>query len=306
MVAATTSVDTLLRGVSPVLAVPFDDDGGLDLDGFAAVVDHVLASGVTSLMLFGLASEFHKLTDDERGRLLDVLLARTTDRHDVAVICSVTDHATHPAARRARQYAERGVDAVNLLPPHFLAPSPDAVVDHLDAVMASVDVPVVVQYAPAQTGTTLRPAELSWLAERHGNFRLVKVECTPPGPMIAALGEVGLDCFVGQAGIHLPDAVASGAVGVQPGCSMIPLYREMWDAAMASDDAELEATHGALLPTLCHWMTSVELIVQAEKAVLHRLGVISSAHCRAPSAPLDPFASALVDAVVARLREMRG
>lgn len=294
-----------VRGVSPVLAVPFHEDGGLDLGGFAAIVDHVLSSGVTSTLLFGLASEFHKLTDDEREQLLAVLLERTSERPDVAAICSVTDHATHGAVARARRYSDQGVDVVNILPPHFLAPSADAVLAHLDAVMASVSIPVVVQYAPGQTGTTLRPADFGELASRHAHFRLVKVESTPPGPMIAALGEHGLASLVGQAGVHLPGAVAAGVVGVQPGCSMIALYQEIWASAASGELEALATRHGALLPALTHSMSSVELIVQAEKSVLHRLGLIASDHCRAPGATLDPFAQLLVDDVVARLRSRR-
>ncbi|WNI32053.1 hypothetical protein [Streptomyces sp. ITFR-6] len=41
-------VDTLVRGVSPVLEVPFHRDGALDPEGFTTVVDRVLATGVGS------------------------------------------------------------------------------------------------------------------------------------------------------------------------------------------------------------------------------------------------------------------
>lgn len=293
--------DARLRGVSPVLAVPFHDSGALDTDGFGAIVEHVLSSGVTSTLLFGLASEFHKLTDAERDQLTGMLLERTRRLEGFAAICSVTDHATYPAVRRAQSYQALGADAINVLPPHFLAPSPRAVIDHLDAVMAAVDIPVIVQYAPAQTGTSLSPRDLGELAAEHDNFGIVKVESGPPGPMIAALAGHGLASFVGQAGLHLPNALAAGAIGVQPGCSMIPLYQRIWVAIDAGDEAAWRAAHGALLPAIVQWMTGVETIVQAEKTILARLGVIDCDHCRPPGAPLDAFSLALVDDVVTRL-----
>lgn len=294
-------LDPRLAGVSPVLAVAFHDNGDLDADGFTAIVDHVLAAGVTSALMFGLASEFHKLTDHERDELADILLDRTAGHPGFAVICSVTDHATHAAVRRARRYEELGAAAVNVLPPHFLAPPTEAVVAHLDAVMDAVSVPVMLQHAPGQTGTLVRPDDLGQLASRHRNFRIVKVESNPPGPMIAALADVGLQSFVGQAGVHLPSAVAAGAIGVQPGCSMVPLYRQLWSAANSGDRGGLAAAHAELLPVISHWMTGIEMIVQAEKTVLHRLGVIGADHCRAPGARLDPYALALVDRVLERL-----
>ena len=289
-----------------MLAVPFGRDGGLDVDGFAAVVDHVLETGVSSCLLFGLASEFHKLSDSERDLLVDVLVERTSQLDDFTPICSVTDHATYVAVARAVDYVRRGAGAINVLPPHFLGPSPATVVEHLDRVIGAVDVPVIVQYAPGQTGTFLATDDLAALAVAHPNFTTVKVEASPPGPMIGALAARGIDSLVGQAGVHLPSAVAAGAVGVQPGSSMVPLYQAMWAAAVAGDVDRLINLHATLLPMINHWMTSVEAIVQAEKTVLFRLGMIATDHCRQPGVTLDPYALALVDRVVELLRAGAG
>ena len=168
----------------------------------------------------------------------------------------------------------------------------------------AVDVPAVVQYAPAQTGTSLGADDFAALAAAHPNLTAVKVESIPPGPMIAALAERGVGALVGQAGVHLPSAAAAGAIGVQPGCSMVPLYQAMWAAVESGDGEALAARHAALLPVISHWMTGVETIVQAEKTVLARLGIIESDHCRAPGATLDPYALALVDAAVDQLRHL--
>jgi dihydrodipicolinate synthase/N-acetylneuraminate lyase len=59
-------VSLLVRGVSPVLEVPFTPDGSIDAEGFRRVVRYVLSTGVTSMMFPGFASEFHKLSEDER------------------------------------------------------------------------------------------------------------------------------------------------------------------------------------------------------------------------------------------------
>ncbi|CAN5676074.1 4-hydroxy-tetrahydrodipicolinate synthase [soil metagenome] len=297
--------DPRLRGVSPVLAVPFHEDGSLDDLGFVSVVDHVLRTGVTSALLFGLASEFHKLSDSERHQLTALLLERTNDRPEFAAICSVTDHATWLACRRAEAYEAAGADAINVLPPHFLAPSREAVVAHLDAVVGSVSIPVIVQHAPGQTGSTLVASDLRDLASRHPHFAIVKVESVPPGPLIADLKAAGISSFVGQAGLHLPEAVAAGAIGVQPGCSMIPLYQSMWSAAVAGDQVALREQHAAVLPVLTVWMSGVERIVQAEKSLLHRSGVIASDHCRAPGVSAEEDDEAWFALVETRLAALR-
>ncbi|RXS84885.1 dihydrodipicolinate synthase family protein [Streptomyces sp. TM32] len=297
--ATRTYKDTgaLVGGVSPVLEVPFHDDGALDPDGFTTVVERVLATGVSSMMFPGFASEFHKL-DGERDLLTSLFLERTRERDDVAAIVSVTDHATRHAIARARRAADLGADALNLLPPHFLGPSRDAVLTHLRAVLAAVDpLPVVVQYAPAQTGTALDAPTLHRLAAEHPHLRWVKVEAAPPGRLIAALaaGERPLPSLVGYAGLHLPDALRRGAVGVQPGCSFTELYVECWRRWQHGDEAGAVDLHTRLLPYLSYWMQHVELIVAVEKEISVRRGWFASAHCRAPGHRLDEEELRMID-----------
>ncbi|MFD6150357.1 dihydrodipicolinate synthase family protein [Streptomyces sp. NPDC060243] len=289
---------TLVRGVCPVLEVPFHEDGSLDPDGFTTVVDRVLATGVGSVMFPGFAGEFHKLDDAERELLTGLLLERTRGSEDVAAVVSVPDHATRHAVHQALRAAELGADALNLLPPHFLAPSGAAVSEHLRAVLTAVaPLPVVIQYAPAQTGTALDAPTLHRLAAEHPNLRWVKVESAPPGKLIAALaaGPRPLPSLVGHAGLHLPDALRRGAVGVQPGCSFTELYVALWALWERGDEAGALALHTRMLPYLSYWMQSVELIIAAEKEISVRRGWFASAHCRAPGHRLDEEESRMID-----------
>ncbi|TDD87684.1 dihydrodipicolinate synthase family protein [Actinomadura darangshiensis] len=288
-----------MRGVSPVLEVPFHPDESVDLDGFSDVVAHVLGTGVTSVMFPGFASEFHKLADDERRSLRDRLLDQTRARTDVAAIVAVQDHATAVAVRRAVEAVEAGTDAINLLPPYLLGPSPAAVRAHVRAVLSAVaPAPVVLQYAPAQTGTSLDAGTIASIASDHPNLAAVKVESTPPGALIAALARTtpALPSFVGYAGLQLPDALRRGAIGVQPGCSFTELYVRFWRLWQAGDEPAALSLHQRMLPYLSYWMQSVELIVAAEKLISLRRGLIRSATCRAPAHALDDGEIQLVDA----------
>lgn len=289
--------DPRLTGVVPVLAVPFRRDGAVDLDGFGRIVEHTLATGVTSVMLFGFASEFAKLSDDERRQLRGELLRQTRHRDDVAALVSITDHSTELAVERAREAVAEGADALNLLPPYQLSPRADQVRAHVAAVLEAVDVPVVLQYAPAQTGTALDAATLLDLAARHANLTHAKIESQPPGRLIAQLaaGEPALPALVGYAGLHLPDALRRGAAGVQPGCSFTELYQRIWRLWTAGSVDAAIVLHTRMLPYLSMWMQHVEIIVQVEKTILHRRGLIDSDRCRAPGWPLDADEQSLVD-----------
>lgn len=302
-----TDASALVRGVSPVLEVPFADDGGVDLPGFRRVVRYVLGAGVSSVMFPGFASEYHKLAEDERWALTEVVLAETAGRADVAAIVAVQDHATRLAAARARQVVAAGADLVNLLPPHYLGPSRRAVVDHIREVLDAVaPTPVVLQYAPTETSTSLDAELIASIAGKHPNLKLVKVESSPPGPLIAELatGDPPLHAVEGYAGVQLPDAIRRGAVGTQPGCSFTELYVEIWRRFASGDEAGGEELHRRLLPYISYWMLDTELIIAAEKLVSARRGLIDSAYCRAPAHRLDAEEERMVDRFLAEFADL--
>jgi 4-hydroxy-tetrahydrodipicolinate synthase len=304
---AAVSPLSLIRGVSPVLEVPFADDGEVDYAGFDRVVRHVLGCGVTSVMFPGYASEFLKLSEQERWRLCDILLGHTRESDTVAAICAVQDHATLLAIRHARRLVEAGADAVNLLPPYQLHPSPQDVRRHVQLVADSIaPTPIVLQYAPGQTGTSLDAPTIAAIAAEHPNVALVKVESTPPGPLIAALRECrpALPSMVGYAGVQLPDALRRGAVGVQPGCSFTEIYVRIWDLYQDGDVSGALDLHRRLLPYISYWMLGSELIVAAEKEISVRRGLFGSAFCRAPAHALDAEEMANVDRFMAEFGQL--
>jgi dihydrodipicolinate synthase/N-acetylneuraminate lyase len=74
-----------------------------------------------------------------------------------------------------------------LVPPFFLGPSEDDLRRHVLEIAEAVSLPVMVQYAPAQTGVRVTADFFMQLNEEAPNVRYVKVESVPPGPMISAI-----------------------------------------------------------------------------------------------------------------------
>lgn len=296
-----------IRGVSPVLEVPFSSNGEVDLAGFRRVVRYVLDTGVTSVMFPGFASEFYKLSETERTMLVQTLLAEAGNYPGVVVIAAVQDHATLLAVQRAKDLVAMGAQAINLLPPYLLNPRASALEQHIRAVLAAVpDTPVVLQYAPNETGTSLDAARLGEIATDHPNFALVKVESSPPGPFITQLASLDppLGAFEGYAGVQLPDAVRRGAVGTQPGCSFTEIYVEIWRLYQEGESDAAEKLHARLLPYTSYWMLDTELIIAAEKLISFRRGLIDSSYCREPRRWLDAEESSRIENFLVEFAEL--
>lgn len=124
-------------------------------NGKSALWRIMAGHGVT---LFALAGEYYKLTDAESERMVRVVVD-TCKKKGIPSIISVTQHATEVAAKRAKYYQDCGADSLMLLPPYFLKPGAGAIYEHMKTVCNAVDIPVVVQYAPEQTGRSHCPGD---------------------------------------------------------------------------------------------------------------------------------------------------
>jgi len=278
-----------ISGIVPIVAATFTHSGSLDENSFQSLIRHLLKTGSSALTLFGLATEFYKLTDYDRVQMQTLFLAETCQSESVAGIISITDHSWEVASQRARDAEAQGADALMLLPPYFLGPSEDAILEHLKHVIGSVKIPVILQYAPVQTGVRIPPEVFLKLRDALPNADFIKVESQPPGRYVSQLLERSqgrLKSLVGYAGVQMPDVLVRGAVGIQPGCSFTEIYVELW-RLWQTDKTAFLVLHNKLLPYISYWMQGVELIIKAEKVILKRRGIIASDYCRSPSYTLD-------------------
>lgn len=278
-----------IAGIVPIVAAPFTNSGAFDEDSFRSLVSHLMKTGASALTLFGLATEFYKLADSDRAKMQSLLLEQTSRSQTVAGIISITDHSWEVACGRAQAAEAQGADGLMLLPPYFLGPGEDAILEHLKRVIGSVNIPVIVQYAPVQTGVRISPDVFLKLRDALPNADFIKVETQPPGKYVSQLVERShgkLRSLVGYAGVQMPDVLARGAVGIQPGCSFTEIYVELW-RLWESDKPAFHDLHARLLPYINYWMQGVELIIKVEKVILKERGIIASDYCRSPFYVLD-------------------
>jgi 4-hydroxy-tetrahydrodipicolinate synthase len=89
---------------------------------------------VNGLTILGIAGEAHRLTDEERRRVVETVVKETRARVPVAV--GVSASGTHLAAAFARMAREHGADALMVAPPAGLK-TLDAVAEYYRAVAAA-------------------------------------------------------------------------------------------------------------------------------------------------------------------------
>ena len=300
---AARYVSQPLQGVIPILPVPFTGRGAVDEESFRKVVDGCIGDGVNGLAIFGLASEYAKLTEDERLVLIRSLVDEVAGR--VPVIVSITHHSLEVAERQAGEAAWMGATALMVLPPFFLSPGPSAVKAHLRAIAAAVDLPVIVQYAPAHASADLTLDLLAEIVCEYPNLQYLKVDQVPSGSTVSGAVSRGLKPMLGYMGLFLPQDVKRGAVGVMPTVSVAKGFVRLWQLLQESPEEGRKA-HQRVLPLLQFMMQSVEMLVAVEKLLLVQRGWIADDYRRAPRWDLDEWQKREIETLCAEQSEFLG
>ncbi len=285
-----------LAGILPVLAAPFDDEGNVDYGDFERLIDFQMQAGAQGITIFGFATEFYKLSEAEKMRMLEVAVSKVQGK--IPVIASVTEQCTDLAVRKATEMEERGADALMVLPPFLVPAGKEGFIQHVLAVAEAVNIPLMVQYSPVETGVAIEAKVLVEMMEANANLKYLKVECKPPTPMISALLRVKKSPFetlVGYAGLQMIDAMERGAVGAMPGSSLTDIYCRIYQLYQDGDLETAILLHNRLIPLLNYIFQSIEMIIKWEKVILKRRGIISSDYCRRPEFQPDQAAFELFD-----------
>ena len=156
--------------VVTAMVTPFDDHGGLDVDGAVVLARHLIATGSDGLVLAGTTGEGPVLTD---GEALDLFRA-VAEAVTVPVIAATGSNDTAHSVTFTRSVADIGVDAVLIVTPYYNRPSSAGLSAHFRAVAAATDLPVLLYDIPIRTGRRIGSDLLTTLASEVPNIVGVK------------------------------------------------------------------------------------------------------------------------------------
>lgn len=281
---------TSLQGIFPILNTPFHDDGSIDLDSQARLVEYLLEAGAHGFGMFGNASEGYTLLAEERRRILEAVVRVTQGR--VPLVVSSGHTGTDAAVALSREAEDLGADALMVLPPYFLKTDAEGLVRYFAAISGAVKIPIMVQDAPLMTQVPMPAPLLVRMAREIPAVRYAKVEAPPTAPKVTAVvGGGGPVVFSGLNGQFMIEEIQRGSRGVMPGSDLIPQFVQIWNSLETGNTLEAWQLFSRILP-LIRFELQPGLGVCAMKHNLVSAGVIKSARVRHPTASLDAAALA--------------
>ena len=275
-----------LAGVFPVLATPFSADGRPDEAGLVAVTRYAIDAGCDGVVYPGVASEVDTLTPAERARLTDVVAREARGRVALVVGASAPDVAVSESV--ARRAPAQDASALMVMAPKSLTAAADVIAFFERLAHAAPSVPLMLQNAPAPTGSGLAVDVVLEVARAVAAIRYVKEEALPAGARINRLltgaPPTLRGVFGGAGGRYITDELARGAVGTMPACELAEMHVALVRAHRAGHRDTVRRWYNRMMPLLnfqavFRWAMT--------KETLRRRGIIGSATKRAPGPELD-------------------
>ena len=291
-----------IQGVVPVMMLPLNDDESIAEETLRKQVDFAVSGGAAAICAPGFATEFYKLTDEERRWVIRVVVEQTSGR--VPVVAG-TGCGSARATIELSQYAESvGANALMVAAPKWCPLGVQEQTAFFEMVCRNVGVPVMLQDADF-TGTGLPAALIVNLAERCPNLEFAKLETILPGAKCAEiirLSQGRVQVFYGMAGIALMDGLAHGATGVMPGPGFVEAYVRVFDLYRGGRISESKALFYRMQPYIAFSVQHLELVIQMDKRALARRGIFPSDRVREPTLSFDAEYQKQMDELIELMR----
>jgi 4-hydroxy-tetrahydrodipicolinate synthase len=185
-----------LRGVWAATLTPFDDDLGLDEDGWRRNLRHWYGPlGIRGLFVNGKQGEFASMTVEERKRAAEIAVEEARP-HDGGVLVSVSDQSIDTVVDLARHAESIGAHLVVAHSPllYFGADTDETIFEYYRHLAEQVSIGVVLWNQPPDCGYLLEPELCARMAREIPN--VVAIKYSVPRETYARLTELAGDDLI--------------------------------------------------------------------------------------------------------------
>lgn len=292
-------------GAVPVIPIPFTNNEEIDEDVLWMFVEHAASAGLRALCLPAYGSEFYKLSEQERIRVVNIAVAQSQGR--IAVMAQSNHGSARVAAEIARRNADQGADIISIALPRQFALPDDDLLHYLSVILDAVDLPVLVQdFNPG--GVTVQPKFIAELRNRCSNFAYLKLEEPVMSAKIRAIRQAtdgAVAVLEGWGGLYVLELAPVGIAGLMPGLALADILDRVFELRR-SGDGEAFTLFEKILPQIVFSLQNMEIYLYCEKRLLRARGLAVNEKSRSPAFTLDADSVRYVDELNERILALLG
>lgn len=154
----------MFKGSLVAIVTPMDEEGGLDLDRFRALLDFHIEQGSDGVVVVGTTGESPTVDFDEHHLLMRTAVDHVAGR--IPVIAGTGANSTREAIDLSIHAKDAGIDACLSVAPYYNKPTQEGLYRHFKAIAEAVDIPQILYNVPGRTvadisnDTALRLAQI--------------------------------------------------------------------------------------------------------------------------------------------------
>jgi|TARA_B110001454_G_scaffold31160_1_gene30435 4-hydroxy-tetrahydrodipicolinate synthase len=151
------------EGIYTPIITPFNNDGQIDWELYAEVIDWQIENGVAGIIVGGSTGEFYALSKEERINQFKFASDRINDR--VEFMAGVNDIRVDECLDISLAALEAGAKSLLVAAPPYSLPSEEELANHVLEIAKTTNLPIMLYNYPGRTGVEMGETFLSVVAK---------------------------------------------------------------------------------------------------------------------------------------------
>lgn len=289
----------LFGRVITAMITPFDDSDKIDFKAVEKLVNHLVQTGTSAIVVSGTTGESPTLDSQEKKDLLKSVLEITGTCAKVIMGTGYND--TRKSVQASKEAEKMGAHGLLVVAPYYNKPSAAGLLAHFGEVANSTSLPIFVYNIPGRTGINITSETMLKLTDRHKNIYALKdsTGSVDQAGEIAGAARQDFRIYSGDDYLTLPFLSVGGAGVVSVASHVVGAQvKEMCDAYFDSKLDRARELHYKYLPVFKALFAAPN--PTCVKYALSKMGLCKE-NLRLPLIPLDAQQKATLDKVLEQL-----
>lgn len=165
----------MFQGTGTALITPFDEQYNVDYTALKKLVRFQVENNIDMLVVLGTTGESPVITDDERKKIIETVMAEANGRTKIVVGTGTND--TRKTAKLNKMAEDLKVDAVLVVNPYYNKSTQDGLVQHYRYLTERCALPFLLYNVPSRTTMNMLPDTILKIHDECKNVVGVKEAC---------------------------------------------------------------------------------------------------------------------------------